>query len=242
MVDRKKPMRILVADDNVAMRTLIATILGEAGIEAVTANDGGAAEEMLRRGRFDLALLDSRMPAPDGPDLMRLLPDLSGDGATMPVLGLVPVSDEAAETARCLAAGMAGVLVKPVRREQLLQAIDRLRGNPGDSEPPIDMPHLRRYTEGDAALERELMDLFIEGTAGYLAALAGATDDKAWSVAAHSLKGSARGIGATQVAALAEAAERLTDAAARARQLEDLREAICRVEVFIANRPPPRNT
>jgi HPt (histidine-containing phosphotransfer) domain-containing protein len=74
----------------------------------------------------------------------------------------------------------------------------------------IDQVHLERMTLGDRTLEREVLELFARQTAMTLERIAGSGPACA-AAAAHTLKGSARGIGAWRVA---EAAERLEQAAA----------------------------
>ena len=72
------------------------------------------------------------------------------------------------------------------------------------SNGPVDLTHLGLYTVGDAALERELLALFLSNAGGYLARLTAAADAQAWIESAHGLKGSALAIGATKVAELAD--------------------------------------
>jgi HPt (histidine-containing phosphotransfer) domain-containing protein len=74
---------------------------------------------------------------------------------------------------------------------------------------PIDFKHLERMTLGDASLEREVLALFSAQSAQLTDAIAGLPEDA--RVLAHSLKGSARAIGAF---AVADAAERLEEALA----------------------------
>lgn len=73
----------------------------------------------------------------------------------------------------------------------------------------LDVAQLRQFTAGEAELELEIAALFTETSAEYVAALTPGAPDRDWHQAAHSLKGSARGIGAGRVAALAAAAEGL---------------------------------
>jgi HPt (histidine-containing phosphotransfer) domain-containing protein len=80
------------------------------------------------------------------------------------------------------------------------------------SATSIDQVHLERMTLGDRSLEREVLELFARQTAMTLERIAGSGPACA-AAAAHTLKGSARGIGAWRVA---EAAERLEQAAAGA--------------------------
>jgi HPt (histidine-containing phosphotransfer) domain-containing protein len=70
----------------------------------------------------------------------------------------------------------------------------------------IDHVHLERMTLGDRSLEREVLEIFVRQTALTLQRIAGATPARA-AAAAHTLKGSARGIGAWRVARAAEVLE-----------------------------------
>ncbi len=81
-------------------------------------------------------------------------------------------------------------------------AIDRIPSPPlvpGDA--PIDIEHLRRMTLGDSVLEREVLEMFLNQTARLLGSLA--AQPAQGSAFAHTLKGSARAIGAFGVAAAA---------------------------------------
>jgi len=70
---------------------------------------------------------------------------------------------------------------------------------------PIDLVHLRRMTLGDAGLEREVLAMFLKQVDSVLGALAGSPPDA--GALAHTLKGSARAIGAFGVADRASALE-----------------------------------
>ena len=60
--------RVLIAEDEEALRALTARALGDAGHEVVTAVDGADALDIIAResGRFDLLLTDIKMPLMDG--------------------------------------------------------------------------------------------------------------------------------------------------------------------------------
>lgn len=66
---------------------------------------------------------------------------------------------------------------------------------------PIDFEHLRRMTLGDAGLEREVLAMFSAQSARLIDALAALSSDA--GALAHTLKGSARAIGAFRVADVA---------------------------------------
>jgi CheY-like chemotaxis protein len=71
--------RILIAEDEDAIRNLIARALLQDGHEVMTANDGGEALDVIERehGAFDLLLTDIRMPVMDGIALARDHPGIT---------------------------------------------------------------------------------------------------------------------------------------------------------------------
>ncbi|MBV8752422.1 MAG: Hpt domain-containing protein [Hyphomicrobiales bacterium] len=73
-------------------------------------------------------------------------------------------------------------------------------------ERPIDLVHLSRMTLGDRGLEREVLALFDRQATVLVSRMRSASAGAVTSVA-HTLKGSARGVGAWRVAAAAEAVE-----------------------------------
>jgi HPt (histidine-containing phosphotransfer) domain-containing protein len=88
-----------------------------------------------------------------------------------------------------------------------------LSEEPGDAPaPPVDLVHLSRYTLGARALQGELLELFRTQSVVYVERLAAARSETEWRDAAHSLKGSARAIGAWRAAAAADRAEALPEA------------------------------
>ncbi len=97
---------------------------------------------------------------------------------------------------------------------------------PGRPESVIDEDHLGRMTLGDRSLEREVLEIFARQTTLSLSRLAGAEPARAAAVA-HTLKGSARGVGAWRVA---RAAERLEQVASEKGDDEALQGAIAQLE------------
>jgi HPt (histidine-containing phosphotransfer) domain-containing protein len=81
---------------------------------------------------------------------------------------------------------------------------------PNDDDGPIDIVHLRRMTLGDAKLEREVLTMFSAQASRLVEALAANPADA--SALAHTLKGSARAIGAFAVADAAAHLEALIGA------------------------------
>jgi len=90
----------------------------------------------------------------------------------------------------------------------------------------IDANHLERMTLGDRRLEREVLELFVRQTTIMLNRIVGAQPALA-AAAAHTLKGSARGIGAWRVA---RAAELLEQAAGVVGSEDDMDEEIAELK------------
>lgn len=106
---------------------------------------------------------------------------------------------------------------------------------------PIDRAHLERYTLGSPELEREILGLFVAQLPLSIEQLRFAVTDREWQVAAHTIKGSARAVGATEVARLALDAEQLPaveDDAERARILGQLEDASEAVQAYVAEAFP----
>lgn len=103
------------------------------------------------------------------------------------------------------------------------------------SSRPLDLVHLSKYTFGDRALETELLGLFRSQAGIYVTRLESAANAKEWRDAAHSLKGSARGLGAWALGEIAEDIEfhDFDDESLRADDIARLRAAIVVVNGFI---------
>jgi HPt (histidine-containing phosphotransfer) domain-containing protein len=107
---------------------------------------------------------------------------------------------------------------------------------PGAARVPVDHDHLSRYTFGNRELELEVLNLFAAQAPEYVGALRDARTEKTWRDAAHSLKGSARAVGAHFVAELAQRAELQglpADPAARVLIVDALFEAIGEAKAHI---------
>lgn len=104
------------------------------------------------------------------------------------------------------------------------------------ADDAVDLKHLRRYTMGDTALEKEVLQLFLHQLPMTIKSLSDAVSDRDWLMAAHTLKGSCRAVGAWRVAGLAEQAERQISAqtpALRADALARIEDAASEARAFI---------
>ncbi|NIP56527.1 MAG: response regulator [Gemmatimonadetes bacterium] len=126
--------RILLVDDDLAFRRSTGELLREDGHEVVAAADGQEAVEALRSDRFDLILMDLRMPGLDGIRIAEVL-RTRGEGAPILMVtgyGTVESAVEALHT------GVDDVLTKPVEPEVLSARVrDLLERRPvaGEGSP-----------------------------------------------------------------------------------------------------------
>jgi len=82
---RGKP-RILIADDDDALCSLLVNLLSGQGYEVAAARDGMEAIRLLKKEKFDLLILDVHMPRMAGPealDVIRLMPNCKDLGVLM---------------------------------------------------------------------------------------------------------------------------------------------------------------
>jgi len=110
------------------------------------------------------------------------------------------------------------------------------------AEPVIDRAHLARMTLGDRCLEAEVLALFDRQATLLLARMAGAAP-AAVAAFAHTLKGSARGIGMWRVAAAAEALEQAAHRSATGELADAVRElttAVAEAQQAIGDLVTPR--
>ncbi|MGC8839483.1 MAG: response regulator transcription factor [Anaerolineae bacterium] len=84
-----KPSRILIAEDEAPLRSLIASLLAAEGFQVLEAQDGQEALDILRREPIDLAILDVMMPGCDGFEVTRWIRERSN----MPVIILTALGN-----------------------------------------------------------------------------------------------------------------------------------------------------
>jgi len=114
--------RILLADDEESMRTLVRHILEDMGYEVDLANDGRRALEMIAARRPDLLILDLMMPEMDGWGVLERLRE-SEDPP--PVLLLTARSDYATFV-RAVRGGVTAFIGKPFRLQELVNACKKI--------------------------------------------------------------------------------------------------------------------
>jgi len=116
--------RILVADDEEAIRELLAKTLALAEYDVRTVPDGQSAIDLLRAERFQLLITDLRMPGVDGLAVIREARRLSPD---LPVVIITGYSSEASAI-EAINLGVSGYLTKPFRVAKVLAVAARALG------------------------------------------------------------------------------------------------------------------
>jgi two-component system, chemotaxis family, chemotaxis protein CheY len=118
-------IRALVVDDSLALRRSVMYALQRLGdIVCIEANDGAEAIKKLASGSFDIVLTDINMPLLDGLKLIshiRSEPSLS----KLPIIVITTESADA-DRERALKLGADAYLVKPVKAQDVLDAVQRL--------------------------------------------------------------------------------------------------------------------
>jgi signal transduction histidine kinase/CheY-like chemotaxis protein len=113
--------RILVAEDNPINRAIITRFLARTGASIDVAENGRAAVDSHFHQPYDLILMDCHMPEMDGYEAAATIRS-HPRGGNVPIIA-VTASAFNEDRERCLRAGMDGHVAKPLRREELLEAV-----------------------------------------------------------------------------------------------------------------------
>ncbi len=115
-------IRVLVVDDEEAVRVALSRFLRNRGYDAVAAGSGREALEQLQKGSFEIMLCDIRMPVMSGLDVLTEALALNGDLAVV----MLTAVNEAETATDALARGAMDYIVKPVGLEELERAVQRV--------------------------------------------------------------------------------------------------------------------
>lgn len=119
------PLRILVAEDEEAMRSYLERALSTAGYEVQSVDRGTAAVPLLEQQHFDLLLSDIVMPEMDGIELAQRCAEVSPRTKVMFITGFAAVSLRASEEQP-----RAKVLSKPFHLRDLVLEVERMFTGP----------------------------------------------------------------------------------------------------------------
>lgn len=174
-----KKLKVLVVDDEEYNRMLFRSIFSRWGVSFAEASDGMEVIEMLKKERFDLIMMDLRMPQLDGAGTTEYIRDkLKINDTVMPVICVTAAIPED-DLRNFRKSGMNAFLRKPFTEKMLLDTILEVTGHGKftASEPDakveieeellsgqIDIKNLFRLADGDKQFVKEMLDTFIEGT------------------------------------------------------------------------------
>jgi GAF domain-containing protein/DNA-binding response OmpR family regulator len=118
---KEHPLRILLAEDNQVNQKLALRILEQMGYRADVASNGLEAVESIERQVYDVILMDVQMPEMDGLDATRNIRKL-GD-VTQPHIIAMTANALEGDREMCIAAGMNDYISKPIRVNELVEAL-----------------------------------------------------------------------------------------------------------------------
>jgi CheY-like chemotaxis protein len=238
----ERVLRLLAVDDVPTNRRLLAAMLERHGHRCDLAADATEGLRLLRENPYDAVLMDVQMPGIDGLEATRLI------RAMPPPVGQIPVIAVTAHVlpeqhGSFIAAGMNGVIAKPVAAAALLDTLARVVPAPGASAGPARPALLPLLDDETLTLVRSTLSpadfaRFVEHqTAEGAAALAEADaalrrgDAAGLAAAARSVAAAYEAVGAPRVAAAARAVEQQGAAG-----LAALREAAGETEAALRSR------
>ena len=129
-VEGSRSAHILVVDDNATNRMVVEALCEMFDCSTESVADGVEAVEAAKGGRYDVILMDIKMPRMDGVTATREIRKLAGSAGSVPIIALTANAD-ADEVAQYLAAGMGAVVEKPIKPDRLMEALDAaLAGKP----------------------------------------------------------------------------------------------------------------
>jgi signal transduction histidine kinase/DNA-binding response OmpR family regulator len=214
--DRKRMVRILLAEDDLTNQKVAFHILRKLGYQADVVANGQEAIKALETVSYDMVFMDVNMPEMDGLEATRIIRDPGSNVLDhyVPVVAMTALAMKG-DRDRCLAAGMNDYMAKPIQPHEVLEAIEKQVSSsegvaepvtPTDTSPPeeviFDKSGLLERLSGDNELLDEVIAVFIDDIPGQLEELEQALDDRDAELVrlkAHRIKGASANIGAQAV-------------------------------------------
>jgi len=137
VIEKKTPLRILVADDSPDNRLLIELYLKHTPHRLDHAENGEVAVRKFKAGEYDLILMDNQMPVMDGLTAVRTIRQIEREKHAPPVpIVAVTASALDEDVDRSREAGCNIHLSKPLNKAKLLEAIEAVTGAGASITPP----------------------------------------------------------------------------------------------------------
>jgi len=207
-------LHILLVEDNTTSQLIAQKTLEKMGHTVEIAEDGLKALRKVKKGNFDLVLMDAEMPQMNGFEATRLIRKREAEsGEHIPIIATTAYAMKE-DRERCLEAGMDGYLPKPLTAEALRSRIeDLLMPRKELNTLPVDFNTALQVVGGDIELLRDVIDLFLkEDCPRRLRELREGIEQQnaeAVRVGAHSIKGAALSFGGQAVGAVAQRLEQM---------------------------------
>ncbi len=123
---REASLRVLLAEDNLVNQKVARAMLEKQGHAVVVASNGRDVVDLVRRGGFDVVLMDAQMPELSGLEATALIRQHERTaGGHLPIIAVTAHALKG-DRERCLAAGMDGYVTKPLRARDLLEELARV--------------------------------------------------------------------------------------------------------------------
>ena len=206
-LSEKKPLNILVAEDNEVNQRVAVRMLQHMGYGTEVACNGAQVLQKLEHSSYDVILMDVQMPEMDGLEATRQIVGLYRELRPR-IIGLTANAMKG-DRERCLEAGMDDYLSKPIRAAALQAALKTAAARKEDANTRHVDSGILRSLKADLGSDRrafdEIIGQFVTDTAARLddiASAVGRQDLAEVSRLAHSLKSSSGYVGAEQLRAL----------------------------------------
>lgn len=172
-------LQVLIADDEAFNRKLLASILDKQDVKFDEAEDGQTAYDLLREIKYDLLLLDFRMPGMSGPEIAAKLRAEGGKNANIPIIGLT-ATVSVQDMKRSKKAGINHVLRKPFETNELLKLIakETKGAHVEELEVPYSIEGLKQM--GDETFVKEMIQTFIHSTLSNLKQMEKENKEQNW--------------------------------------------------------------
>jgi CheY-like chemotaxis protein/HPt (histidine-containing phosphotransfer) domain-containing protein len=219
--------KILVAEDHPLNQAFMKMLLPKYNLTNFDiCENGHEILQSLKQKEYDLILMDCFMPELDGYETTKIIRENEkSSGKHIPIVALT-ANAMIGDSEKCIAAGMDDYIAKPIAEESLVEILSQWIALPDicsinfqspktSEQAPVDLTTLRTITNGDVAMDRKLLALFVTKSNENLAILSEKCIDgecQEWTESAHMLKGGAASIGAEALKILCNEAQNLDNA------------------------------